>query len=95
MDKFKIKEITQLNMEVFGGCNLACPMCPQGSDDGREKDFKKSLHEDLFKKIVDEAIPLGLRYVNLSGSGEPLLNKKLENFVEYLAKKKLVSMIGI
>ena len=93
MDKFKIKEITQLNMEVFGGCNLACPMCPQGSDDGREKDFKKSLHEDLFKKIVDEAIPLGLKYVNLSGSGEPLLNKKLENFVEYLAKKKLVSMI--
>ena len=82
MEKFKIKEITQLNMEVFGGCNLACPMCPQGIEGGREKEFKKNLHEELFKKIVDEAIPMGLKYVNLSGSGEPLLNRKLEEFVK-------------
>ena len=42
LDKeYKINKITQLNMEVFGGCNLACPMCPQGIEDGREKDFKK------------------------------------------------------
>jgi molybdenum cofactor biosynthesis enzyme MoaA len=74
MEKYKIKNVTQLNMEVFGGCNLACPMCPQGIEGGREKDFKKSLGDDLFKKIVDEAIPMGLKYVNLSGSGEPLLN---------------------
>ena len=41
-NNIEIKEITQLNMEVFGGCNLACPMCPQGIEDGREKDFKKT-----------------------------------------------------
>ena len=74
MKNFKIEEITQLNMEVFGGCNLACPMCPQGIEGGREKEFKKSLNEDLFKKIIDEAIPMGLKYVNLSGSGEPWPN---------------------
>ena len=93
MKNFKINEVYQLNMEVFGGCNLACPMCPQGMEDGREKDFKKSLGEDLFKKIVDEAIPMGLKYVNLSGSGEPLLNKKLEQFTKYLSSKNLTSMI--
>ena len=93
MEKYKIKKVTQLNMEVFGGCNLACPMCPQGIEDGREKDFKKSLGGDLFKKIVDEAIPMGLEYVNLSGSGEPLLNKKIESFISYLSEKKLTSMI--
>ena len=91
--KYKIDKITQLNMEVFGGCNLACPMCPQGIEDGREKDFKKSLNLELFNKIVDQAIPLGLKYVNLSGSGEPLLNKNLEQFVKYLNAKKIVSMI--
>ena len=93
MEKYKIKEITQLNMEVFGGCNLACPMCPQGIEGGREKEFKKSLNDDLFKKIVNEAIPLGLKYVNLSGSGEPLLNRKLEEFVNDLSSKNIVSMI--
>ena len=93
MKNFKINEVYQLNMEVFGGCNLTCPMCPQGMEGGREKDFKKSLGEDLFKKIVDEAIPMGLKYVNLSGSGEPLLNRKLEQFTKYLSSKNLTSMI--
>ncbi len=94
LDKeYKINKITQLNMEVFGGCNLACPMCPQGLEDGREKDFKKSLNLELFTKIVDQAVPLGLKYVNLSGSGEPLLNKNLEQFIKYLSSKKLISMI--
>jgi len=93
MENFKINTVTQLNMEVFGGCNLACPMCPQGMENGREKDFKKSLTEDLFKKIVNEAIPLGLKYVNLSGSGEPLLNKNIENFIKYLSERNIISMI--
>ena len=26
MKDFKINNIDQLNLEVFGGCNLACPM---------------------------------------------------------------------
>ena len=68
-------------------------MCPQGLESGREKEFKKSLNEDLFKKIVNEAIPMGLKFVNLSGSGEPLLNKKLEEFVNYLSSKNIISMI--
>ena len=93
MKNYKINKITQLNMEVFGGCNLACPMCPQGLEKGREKDFKKSLNNDLFKKIIDEAIPMGLKYVSLSGSGEPLLSKKLEEFIMYLSSKKIISMI--
>ena len=41
--KYKIKNVTQLNMEVFGGCNLACSICLQGIEGGREKDFKQIL----------------------------------------------------
>jgi hypothetical protein len=36
MENFKISTVTQLNMEVFGGCNLACPMCPQGMENRRK-----------------------------------------------------------
>lgn len=92
-EKFEINNIRQINLEVFGGCNLACPMCPQGMEDGREKDFKKTLNFELFQKIIDQAIPKGLKFVNLSGSGEPLLNKHLETFIKYLSDKSIETMI--
>ena len=94
MTNFKIDRIEQINLEVFGGCNLACPMCPQGLEGGREKEFKKSMNEDLFKSIIDQAIPLGLKFVNLSGSGEPLLNKNFEKYCSYLREKGIISMIN-
>ena len=93
MSDFKIDRIDQINLEVFGGCNLSCPMCPQGIKNGREKEFKKNLDEETFKKIIDQAIPLGLKFVNLSGSGEPLLNKNFENIVLF-RKRGVISMIN-
>ena len=46
-----MKKIRQLDMELAGGCNYSCQMCPQSS--GREKEFKKLLKWDNFVKIVD------------------------------------------
>ena len=48
-------KLRQLDMELFGGCNYSCSMCPQGSDKGREPEFKKALSWSNFLKIVDEA----------------------------------------
>jgi hypothetical protein len=33
--------LQQIDLELFGGCNYTCSMCPQGDIGGREKDFKK------------------------------------------------------
>ena len=33
-------------MELAGGCNYSCQMCPQGFEGGREKEFKKVLKWD-------------------------------------------------
>ena len=71
-DKILIK---QLDVELNGGCNYACPMCPQAS--GREKGFLKKLPFKLFKKIVDDAMQYGLDTVSLHGSGEPTLNQDM------------------
>ncbi|PPR48323.1 MAG: hypothetical protein CFH18_00075 [Alphaproteobacteria bacterium MarineAlpha5_Bin8] len=89
---FTIKTIKQMNIELFGGCNLGCPMCPQ-TDNGREKEFKRSMNFDLFKKIIDEAIPRGLQYVNIGGSGEPTMSKYLVDAVDYLTKHNIESLI--
>lgn len=86
-----IHEIKQINLEVAGGCNLRCPMCPQST--GREKEFMKRLPLDEFTKIIDQAIPMGLQYVTLNGSGEPLLYTQLEEAVAYLTERRISSLI--
>ena len=32
-------KLRQLDMELFGGCNYSCSMCPQGSEKGREPEI--------------------------------------------------------
>ena len=77
--------VKQLDMELHGGCNYKCPMCPQA--DGREKDFLKKLPFDVFTKIVDDALQYGLDTVSLHGSGEPTLNRDMPKFVAYVKEK--------
>jgi len=52
-----VDEIKQINLEMAGGCNLRCPMCPQSF--GREKDFLKRLPLEEFKNIIDQALRRG------------------------------------
>ena len=77
--------IKQLDLELNGGCNYKCEMCPQA--DGREKPFLKKLPFDTFKKTVDDALQYGLEGVSLHGSGEPSLNKDMAEFVRYVKSK--------
>jgi pyruvate-formate lyase-activating enzyme len=89
--EYRVDEIRQINLEMAGGCNLRCPMCPQSF--GREKDFLRRLPLEEFKKIIDQAIPHGLKHVTLSGSGEPLLHTGLEDAVRYLSERGVGSLI--
>ena len=78
-------EIKQLDLELNGGCNYKCPMCPQA--EGREKNFLKKLPYHVFTKIVDDAMQYGLDTVSLHGSGEPTLNRDMPKFVKYVKNK--------
>ena len=77
--------IKQLDLELNGGCNYKCPMCPQV--DGRERDFLKKLPFEVFTKIVDDAMSYGLDTVSLHGSGEPTLNRDMAKYVAYVKAK--------
>ena len=79
--------ITQLDLELNGGCNFKCEMCPQV--DGREKDFLKKLPSDLLEKILDDAINHGVEAVSLHGSGEPTLNATMPEAVVAVKKRGL------
>ena len=76
--------IRQLDMELFGGCNYKCVMCPQGTAQGREKAFKQTLTWRNFCKIVEDAISHGVEVISLHGGGEPTLHKHFIACIKYI-----------
>ena len=76
-------------MEVFGGCNYTCQMCPQ-TNPGRGKSFTRKMPLDEFKNILDQIIPkYGNPIINLEGSGEPTMAKDLAKYVSVVKSKNL------
>lgn len=74
-------------IEVNGGCNYTCQMCPQSAEpDGRGKDWLKKISLKDFERIVEEASQYGLNVVNLEGSGEPTLNRNLPEYIAIVRK---------
>ena len=70
-------------IEVNGGCNYSCQMCPQ-SVPGREKDFLKKMNINMFQDILNQ---LGyIECIQLEGSGEPTLNRDLPNYISIATK---------
>lgn len=80
-------------IEIFGGCNYTCKMCPQTLP-GREKQFLRSMSLHDFENILDQITPkYGTPLINLEGSGEPTLNKDLPLYIEACTRRGLKSFI--
>lgn len=81
--------LKRIVMEVFGGCNYTCQMCPQ-SNPGRGKGFTRKMPLETFKKILDEIVPkYGSPQINLEGSGEPTMAKDLPEYIKAVKSKNL------
>jgi len=80
-----MEKIRKAVIEVFGSCNYSCKMCPQSKEmGGREKAFRRVMPFKTFKKILDELKADHLvEEIYLEGSGEPTMNKRLPEFIEY------------
>lgn len=80
-------------IEVAGGCNYSCGMCPQ-KDNGRGWEWTKLMPFNLFEDILDQITPkYGTPVINLEGSGEPTLNKHLPKYIEAVSKRGCKSFI--
>jgi MoaA/NifB/PqqE/SkfB family radical SAM enzyme len=84
-----ILKLQRIVMEVFGGCNYTCQMCPQ-SNPGRGKNFTRKMPLDEFEKILDKIVPkYGNPVINLEGSGEPTMAKDLDRYIAAVKKRNL------
>ena len=81
-------EIVQI--ESTNICNAKCVFCPR--DDMHRKQGIMSV--DLFKKIVDECVELGITHVRVHNYGEPFVDRKLVEKVRY-AKQKGIKEVGM
>jgi MoaA/NifB/PqqE/SkfB family radical SAM enzyme len=82
-------ELKRAVLEVFGGCNYTCQMCPQ-STPGRGKSFTRKMPLDNFKNILNQISPkYGYPQINIEGSGEPTMAKDLPEYITVVKEKKL------
>lgn len=79
-----LSEIKQVALEIYGGCNYKCTMCPQ--DEGRHRDFLKKLPFEIFEKIIVDAANHGCTAVSLHGSGEATLHPEIGKFIRLVKK---------
>jgi MoaA/NifB/PqqE/SkfB family radical SAM enzyme len=83
-----LPEIVQI--ESTNICNAKCVFCPR--DDMHRKQGIMSF--DLFRKVVDECVELGITHVRVHNYGEPFVDRKLVEKVRY-AKQKGIKEVGM
>lgn len=80
-------KIDRAVIEVNGGCNYSCTMCPQDKrTGGRDKRFLQKMSLMEFENNVRDCAKHGLRVVNLEGSGEPTLARNLDEYIKIVKK---------
>jgi cyclic pyranopterin phosphate synthase len=76
-------------------CNHYCTWCMHGAYFGKHRDdanVAKAYPDSsimkfpMYRGVIDELIPLGLKSVILSGSGEPFINREISEFIRYPKK---------
>lgn len=81
-------ELRTLYLYLTEGCNLLCRHCwlaPRLDDTGTER---RTLDPDLVGRILDAAVPLGLRAVKLTG-GEPFLHPRVAEVLDQVRARDL------
>jgi radical SAM protein with 4Fe4S-binding SPASM domain len=74
------------SIEPTTSCNLRCPECPSG-----KREFTRPtgmLKDDFFKELIDELAP-HLNYLTFYFQGEPYLNPKFLDMVQYASSKNI------
>ena len=77
-------------IEIQGGCNYTCQMCPQTHPDGttgaRGKNWMRKMPLAEFERYVAECAEAGLNVVNLDGSGEATISLDLPEYISVVKK---------
>ncbi len=79
----------EVRYEVTDHCNASCIMCPRESHDRPHG----IMDQRQYERSIDEVAALGAEQVVLTGFGEPMLDRKLEDKIRYAKSKGLRTYI--
>ncbi|OSB14047.1 radical SAM/SPASM domain-containing protein [Clostridium botulinum] len=86
-----------LDIEPTNACNLKCPMCPRTvivNDKSKNDKFNIGMMDmDTYKKIIDEAVRIGVYSIKLNWLGEPLVHPQIVDMVKYAKDKGIVDVM--
>ena len=86
-------KLKRVLMEVFGGCNYSCKMCPQST--GRGKSWTRKMPLKIFESILNKLTPkYGKPVIGLSGSGEATMAKDLPDYIRAVKSRDLKAYIN-
>lgn len=77
-----------LHIELNNTCNLKCEMCPRD----HLNRAPQNMDFEIYKKIINESVSLGIQHIRLFMFGEPLLYPKLIEAITY-AKSKGIACV--
>lgn len=80
--------LKQIYFYLTEGCNLVCRHCWMAPKFQTEKTIYPVLELDLFRSIIEQAKPLGLSGVKLTG-GEPLMHPEIDEILEHIRMENL------
>jgi molybdenum cofactor biosynthesis enzyme MoaA len=81
---------SRAQIQTVSGCNADCVFCPNKKTE-IEIPFAKRMDWDLYKKIVDELVALGVRRISPYLMNEPMLDPELPERVAYITGRKKAS----
>ena len=75
--------LNQIYFYMTEGCNLRCRHCWISPEYQTQDGSSNSLDFTLFQSIIEQAKPLGLSEVKLTG-GEPLLHPQIKEILQWI-----------
>lgn len=85
-----------LDVELSSICNLRCPMCFCTIEllKGEEGKITHGLMSmERYKKIIDEAVEIGVYSVKLNWRGEPLMHPRIAEMIQYAKEKGILDVM--
>ncbi|MDX1982627.1 MAG: radical SAM protein [Bryobacteraceae bacterium] len=76
-------------VETTAKCNLYCPMCPRET----HKQPKQDMSDAIFERLVEES-GSSAEHMMLIGLGEPLLDPKIFDRIEYCEKHSISTLLS-
>ncbi len=80
--------LNQIYFYLTEGCNLACRHCWLSPKHQTEKLTYPSLSVELLQSILEQAKPLGLKGIKLTG-GEPLMHPQVHEILNFMQSQEL------